>query len=61
MTDLHTLHEAVQQARSDYERAAATFHEAIAEALAGGASATTLAQELGVTRARVYQWAKKAS
>jgi DNA-directed RNA polymerase specialized sigma24 family protein len=60
MTDLTELHQDVQAARERYETAAERFHQAVAQRLAEGTSAVQIAEQLGVTRSRVYQWARKA-
>jgi uncharacterized protein involved in exopolysaccharide biosynthesis len=60
MNDLTELHRDVQAARERYETVADRFHQAVAERLAQGASAVQIAEQLGVTRSRVYQWARKA-
>jgi transposase len=59
VTDLEQLHQDVWQTREQYEQAATKFRKAVAAKLAAGVRAVEIAETLGVTRSRVYQWARK--
>lgn len=59
MSDLTERHQEVQDARQRYEDLAAQFHALVRERLESGEAASGIARELGVTRSRVYQWARK--
>lgn len=61
MKQLKQLHAKVQETQEANQQAAAEFHAAVAQELADGDSPTRIARELGVTRARVYQWRDRAS
>jgi transposase len=60
MTRLEQLHQEVRQTREQYEQAAAVFRQAVAAELAAGVRAVEIAETLGVTRSRVYQWARES-
>jgi transposase len=59
MSSLEELHEQARHEREQYERTAAQLRDAVADALASGVRAVDIAARLGVTRSRVYQWARK--
>lgn len=60
MDRLAALHKAAHDAQHQAQRAASLFHRAVADALAEGRSPTAIAEALGVSRGRVYQWRNKA-
>jgi transposase-like protein len=60
VSDLAELHRNVQTARNEYEKVAQEFRQAVRDALQSGRSASSVAQELGVSRVRVYQLAEKS-
>ena len=60
MSSLEELHERARTERRRYEQTAAELRQAVAAELAAGTRAVDIADRLGVTRSRVYQWARQA-
>lgn len=57
--DIERLHEETKTAYEEAEQKAAELQGAVTKGLAQGLSATTIANRLGVVRARVYQYKRQ--